>query len=444
MKKILLVNPPIFDFTAFDFWMKPFGLLKIGGYLRNKAEIRLFDFMDRGHQLYSGHSLKKDRWGRGKFFSTRVEKPAALENCPMKFRRFGLPPELFKQELTEFGPFDFVLIQTGMTYWYPGIQEVIQTVRKTQPGTKIVLGGVYATLCPEHAQKMGADLVVSGLDLNPLWNTLAITPDLKQPPFWEGYPVLTAGIIKLTEGCPHQCTYCSVSKVYEGFKVNSLKYSLDSLRVIYEKGAGNVAFYDDALLFRWEQGLGPFLAKVIESGRRMHFHTPNALNTGMINRDNAAMMVRAGFRHFYLGFESRDREWQNRTGAKAFSNDLARAVELLLGAGADSRAVTAYIIIGHPDTDHQDLEGSIKYAGSLGIRVMLSEFAPIPGTPDGEKCGHWIEMDEPLEQNKTYFTNMLLGRERVQELKNLCSHQNLMIGDNPSPGGDGTEGSLYE
>lgn len=160
MKKILLVNPPIFDFTAFDFWMKPFGLLKIGGFLRGKAEVRLFDFMDRGHELYSGLSLKKDSWGRGKFFSERAEKPGVFRNFRSKFRRFGLPLEIFEKELAESGPYDFVLIQTGMTYWYPGIQEVIRTLRKEFSGTRIVIGGVYATLCPGHAATMGADLVV--------------------------------------------------------------------------------------------------------------------------------------------------------------------------------------------------------------------------------------------------------------------------------------------
>ena len=27
--KILLVNPPIYDFTAYDFWLKPYDLLSI-------------------------------------------------------------------------------------------------------------------------------------------------------------------------------------------------------------------------------------------------------------------------------------------------------------------------------------------------------------------------------------------------------------------------------
>ena len=47
--KILLVNPPIYDFSAFDFWLKPYGLLRVGGALRDQADLRLFDFLDRRH-----------------------------------------------------------------------------------------------------------------------------------------------------------------------------------------------------------------------------------------------------------------------------------------------------------------------------------------------------------------------------------------------------------
>ena len=49
--KILLVNPPIYDFSAYDFWLKPYGLLRVGGYMRGQAELRLFDYLDRWHPL---------------------------------------------------------------------------------------------------------------------------------------------------------------------------------------------------------------------------------------------------------------------------------------------------------------------------------------------------------------------------------------------------------
>ena len=51
---------------------------------------------------------------------------------------------------------------------------------------------------------------------------------------------------------------------------------------------------------------------------------------------------------------------------------------------------------------------------------MLSEFAPIPGTPDGETCRTFTDLDEPLNHNKTAFTCRFLGSVHVDRLKNLC------------------------
>ena len=70
----------------------------------------------------------------------------------------------------------------------------------------------------------------------------------------------------------------------------------------------------------------------------------------------------------------------------------------------------------------------MHFAHDLGIRVMLSEFSPIPGTPDGERCRRWVDLDEPLCHNKTAFCLRFLGDERVNRLKSLCRDLNQSIG----------------
>jgi len=52
---------------------------------------------------------------------------------------------------------------------------------------------------------------------------------------------------------------------------------------------------------------------------------------------------------------------------------------------------------------------------------MLSEFSPIPDTPDGERCREWVDLDEPLWHNKTVFPLVLLGAAEVQRLKGVLS-----------------------
>jgi radical SAM superfamily enzyme YgiQ (UPF0313 family) len=407
---LLFVNPPIYDFTAFDFWLRPYGLLRVAGQLRS-CRSTVFDYLV---------SHERDAFGRGRFARQAAVKPAPLADIPRHYYRFGRPREDFIRLLSN-GRFDAVLIQTVMTYWYPGVREVVEDVRTLQPHTRIILGGVYATLCPGHARSLGADQVVEGSNLTPLG--LPLSDGL---PLWENVDA-HVGVMKITEGCPFRCTYCSVPVVYPDFAGRPLDTCLEEVRYLARSGARHVAFYDDALLFKPDRVLLPFLDAVLREDLRLSFHTPNALNARFITPEIARLMVRAGFKTFFLGFESDSYDWQRKTGAKVYSEEFSGAVRALRDAGAPS--ITAYIIIGHPDSHGQDLEASIRFAAAQGARVMLSEFAPIPGTPDGEACRAWTDLDEPLNHNKTAFTLRFLGASRVNHLKSLCKEVNHVGGN---------------
>jgi hypothetical protein len=433
--RILLINPPIYDYSAYDFWLKPFGLLRVAGFLRGQAELCLFDYLDRLHPMAPAN-LRTDQWGRGEFPAQVIAAPPVFAQLPRRFRRYGLPRRVFQQFLAEEGPFDFALIQTVMTYWYLGVREVLEDLRTFTPQTKTVLGGVYATLCPAHARALGADLVVEASRLDTLWPFLDVWPNLDGLPFWEGYRRLAVGVLKLAYGCPFRCTYCSVPRVEPTFVGQPVERSLAELDFLCEIGARDIAFYDDALLYRPDHVLFPFLRGVEQRRWPVRFHTPNALNARFITAEVAQRMVAAGFRTFFLGFESGAYGWQRRTGGKVYSHELARAVAHLRTAGADAQAITAYLIIGHPNTERQEVEASMRLAHALGIRVMLSEFSPIPGTPDGEKCRQWVNLHEPLWHNKTVFASSILGAAEVDRLKALCRELNQTISLRRTPDGD--------
>ncbi|MBN2269692.1 MAG: radical SAM protein [Sedimentisphaerales bacterium] len=461
--KILLVNPPIYDFAAYDFWLKPYGLLSVAGYLRGKADFTLFDYLDRLHPFAAAReNLQSDQWGRGRFYQRQIQKPPSLKQIPRRFRRFGLPREIFREYLTGTAPPDYVLIQTMMTYWYPGVQEVIEDIRTTVPKAKIILGGNYVTLCPAHADTLGADLCIHGTTLALLWDYLALEPDLDQPALWEAYDKLNVGVLKITQGCPFKCTYCSVPKVYGDFAPRPIDRCLAEMRLLLNLGVKNIAFYDDALLFNPEKALTPFLEEIISphdiqnttsqktspkrKRRGIHairdtqyairipnLHSPNALNARFLTKDLADLMLRAGFKTFYLGFESASAEWQKQTGSKVFCEELAQAVDHLKAAGANPQDITAYQILGHPKTDSQQLEQSMQFVNSLGIRGMLADFSPIPGTPDGDYCAKYVDMTEPLNHNKTAFPITLLAFKKSNQLKDLQRTLNRNLPSSTTP-----------
>jgi pyruvate-formate lyase-activating enzyme len=411
--QVLLVNPPIFDFTAYDFWLRPYGMMRVAGRMQDSCQLEFFDFLN---------TIRKDTWGRGRFESCEISRPAPLKDIPRKFRRFGRRRTEFRNFLST-RSLDAVLIQTVMTYWYAGVKEVIDDVRELQPRAKIILGGVYATLCPEHARSLGPDLVIEGADLEPLWSILSIKPE-EGTLYWPSTNG-DVGVIKISEGCPFRCTYCSAPLFWPGFAGRPTGDCIRELNLLLGMGVGNIAFYDDALLFRADAVLAPFLEAVIKSQCRVRFHTPNALNARFMTPDLARLMVQAGFASFFLGFESGCSEWQRSTGGKVSSEEIEAAVHFLREAGAES--IVTYLIVGHPDSAGQDTEASIRFAHRCDTRVLLSEFSPVPGTPDFVKSLEWAERDEPLSHNKTAFAIRRLGADDLNRLKSLTHSLNSTL-----------------
>jgi len=416
--RILLLNPPIYDFSAYDFWLKPYGLLRVGGMLRGRARLDLFDYLDRKRP--GAGDKPSDPWGRGHYLREEVEKPEVFRRIPRRFRRIGIPRRVFLDFLAARDPYDFVLVAGSMTYWYQGVREAIEDIRRHSPEATVILGGVYPSLCPEHAEsRSGADLVVRGGDLAPLWKILGFEGDPGEPPYWEGYEKLEYGVVKLTDGCRMRCTYCASGRLSPVFRPRERAEVLRELRFLSELGVRNVAFYDDALLLESECILLPFLDTLERACLEFTFHTPNAIHARFLSPDLARRLVESGFRNFFLGFETVSARWHERTGGKTSRKEFEAAVENLRKAGAEREDITAYVMLGHPLSTPEEVERSIRSAAETGARCMLAEFSPIPGTEDGEICRRWVDLEEPLCHNKTAFPIFLWGEETVNELKEL-------------------------
>ncbi|MCD4722539.1 MAG: cobalamin-dependent protein, partial [Desulfobacula sp.] len=160
---ILCINPWIHDFAAFDFWAKPLGLLSIAAILReNGLKVSFIDCLDRFHSKESKKT--KVLWdGRGPFRKTEIALPKGLENIGKKFSRYGIKPQWFSADLKKIEKPNLIFITSLMTYWASGVKETIEMVKQVYPDIPVVLGGIYASLCHDHANKDTlADLVIKG------------------------------------------------------------------------------------------------------------------------------------------------------------------------------------------------------------------------------------------------------------------------------------------
>jgi hypothetical protein len=113
-KRVLLVNPWIYDFSAYDFWQKPLGLLYLGSLLRQQGyEVDLLDCLDRQFPLMfaSNQALKKNnkKDGAGKYHREFLNKPDCLAEIPKNYCRYGTPFSLLESRLRQMIPPDLLV-----------------------------------------------------------------------------------------------------------------------------------------------------------------------------------------------------------------------------------------------------------------------------------------------------------------------------------------------
>ncbi len=444
MKDILLVNPWIYDFTAYDFWITPLGLLYLASILRENSSCRLHfvDCLDRSHPRLGMRSRSKPD-GRGHYPKEAVSKPEALRTVPRRFSRYGIPVPLFLDGLARLPRPEAVLMTSGMTYWYPGVQLAINLIRRKWGRVPIVLGGTYATLAPEHARRFsGADIVVEGAAENtllPLLKTILGGNNVREREFRSfgdlprpavdllGRPAALS--ILTSRGCPFRCSFCATPLRYPRFEPRSpSSVVLEIEESVLLRGVRHFAFYDDALLLEKESHIEPILQTVIEKNLAVAFHTPNGLHIRQIDRRLASLFRRAGVESIYLSQESFDEGLLAASCPKVSGGDLERALDALEAAGYLRSDINIYLIVGLPGQDLRTVRESIGEVRRLGARPRLAFFSPVPGTAEWRRLVEkkYLAADaDPLLHNKLAFAYIWGGvsSREFEDLRRLLMEQ---------------------
>ena len=417
---LILINPWIYDFAAYDLWSKPLGLLYLAGYLRACGfKIHLIDCLDIHHPALKDGSLPARRaYGTGKFPRERAARSPALKPIPRSYSRYGIPKQLFVKALKEVKQPAAILVTSLMTYWYPGVVEAIAAARDVHPKTPILLGGIYPRLCEKHAiATSGADRVVTDIPLGGMAKLLDQLRDFglerEGISSSERLPLpaldLLHGVdyvpIVTSMGCPYRCEYCASRFLNPRLITRDLQQVLDEILHWHrERGIRDFAFYDDALLVDFENHLGPVLEEVVEQNLGLRFHTPNAIHVKELSPEAADLLWRAGFKTLRLGFETSDMTMHLSLDRKFSEGDFERAVRRLLKAGFEKRQIGAYILAGLPGQPVESVKESAEFVHKSGAMPYLAEYSPIPHTPLWEKAVFASQYDlasEPLFHNNT-------------------------------------------
>lgn len=405
---ILGVNPPVHDFAFMDLWSKPLGLLYILQSLRKENSVNLLDCV-------AFASCGEKKFGRAKIRKLEIKKPEVYRMIPRRYNHFGLTREEVISRLAGYETPDIILLTSVMTYWYPGVRWIITLLREIYPQTPIILGGIYASLCREHASHLGADAIIAD-------RCIPTAPY----PAMDLYGTPTYGIAMTSFGCPFSCLYCASNVLWPRYVRRPLGEVVREIDFQANLGASDFAFYDDALLLGKEKFFYP-LCETLKSryGGALRLHTPNGLHVRQIDEKCAHMLYESNFKTIRLSLESIDPQITHASSDKTARDEYASAVKNLKNAGYTPRDCETYILLGLPRQDLDSVKETIKFVRDCGAVPKLAEFSPIPGTPYFEEAAASLPelRDEPLMQNNSVYCSYFsrdITPAQLQELKDLA------------------------
>lgn len=436
---ILLVNPYIYDFTAYDLWLRPMGLLYLAAVLEKYTDCQVF-WIDALDRFQGKDPVKSTENGKGKFPRQIVEKPEIYRAIPRNYARYGIPVADFKDKIESLPEMDLILVTSLMTYWIDGLSFTLDLLRQRFAGAKYILGGILPSLVPgtiidQHVsvdqicQGPGEELILDivrqlGAHVSPHPSLERLGnipyPAVKYLSSHLALPLLTS------RGCPFRCSYCASGLLNPSFKQREPDDILAEIACRVESfDAKNIVIFDDALLVDKENRFIPVF-KQVSKKYNIRFHTPNGLHIREIDRPVADLLYQSGFQTLQLGFESTDSRILANSSHKVNPAQTENAVENLEKAGYRREQIEVYLLFGYPGQQISDLEKTLWYVREMGVTPRLSYYSPIPGTPDFL----YLQKKEVLsakinlyETNKIYFVYQKSGLsfEEIDFLKKMTS-----------------------
>jgi len=443
--KILLVNPWIHDFAAFDLWSVPMGLLIISSFLKsNGIETTLIDltdiFFDENFLGENPPKNPKRKMGKGHYEKTEIEKPEFLKWFKRRFKRYGVQKEkairAFEIVKRDFQP-DFIMVSIRMTYWYTGGIETIEIIKEIFPDIPIIAGGTYITLLPEHAKnKLKADFFIIGEIEKNIKTLSQITgKEFSKPPSYipdlslykkrDFIPVITS------KGCPFRCSYCASPLLFK-FQEFDMENTFEYIITNSEKfGTNDIAFYDDALLFNRKRAK-KFLKMIVDSKKNFNLHFPNALHGRFIDEEIAFLLKSAGAKSIFIGLESIEEYFQKESGGKIYNEEFENSVKNLHKAGFKPFEIGVYVMAGLPFQKAESVKKTIDYVFDAGAHPKIVEYSPIPQTPmwkEAVKASPFPLEEEPLFHNNTILPCRWsgFGEENLIFLKNYIREKKSFV-----------------
>ncbi len=332
-----------------------------------------------------------------------------LRSCGTNVKLIRGCPEgniMLLTEIVAFCPNE-IWITSLFTYWSKYVRDAVGYYKDLFPSAKIVVGGIYASLMPEHCKEFtGCDAVHTGV----LEGAEEVLPayDLIQDANPE--PV-DYQIIHASRGCARKCSFCGVWKVEPQFKAKkSIKDKITSRKIV---------FYDNNLLYNPHiENILQELINLKRAGRLEWCDSQSGFDGRILmQKPYLARMVKdAGFRQPRIAWD-----W-----GYIESESIRTQIDLLTEAGYDSREIYIFMLYNW-DIPFAEMEKKRVKCWEWRTQIADCRYRPLQQTYDDyrpHRSNQTIEEYYIHEQGGWTDTLVKQFRKNVRR-QNICVRQQL-------------------
>jgi len=232
-----------------------------------------------------------------------------------------------KDNLTPSRPPKKIYVTSLFTWAQKPVWEAVAYYKNKFPKAEVWLGGIYASLLPEHAKLSGADRVYRGL----FPEAENLVPDYDLVPDWDG------SIIFSSRGCCNNCDFCAVPRL-EG-KMNSLKKSIKPF--VLDRHSKIIFFDNNFLANKYKMEI---FKELVELDKKVDFN--QGIDARFITEPVAKMLASLKLDStIRLAYDSSDQQ-----------KYVKRAIEYLQKAGIKNRDIFVYTLFNYTNTPNEFFE----------------------------------------------------------------------------------------
>ncbi len=314
-------------------------------------------------------------------------------------------------------PPDEVFISSTFTWTWPTTHEAVALCRETFPGAWVALGGVYPTLCPDHARASGAHEVHTGV-FAPVEERDVDIRVLAR----EGRDSVA---LKSSFGCPFRCGYCAV-RLLEGrtYRIRDAGEIVREIESLARHGVRNIHFWESNLLVRPREHLEPILDGIVSRSLPVMLYAPEGLQPSLVTPGLARRMRQAGFMRVSLTVETTDPDRVREVRRPSGFSEFERAVRALREAGFSDEVLEGVLLVGQPGQTLASIATDLVALWGAGVKTVLLAYTPIPGTDDYRQYKH-LWRDRPLEDLDSFLFPLASEDLRVADLECVLDRFNF-------------------